>query len=294
MMQFEDLTLLQTRIEAQLTRVLPCDSIVPGCLHSAMRYAVLGGGKRLRAILVYATGKLYNVPETKLDDIACAVELIHAYSLIHDDLPAMDDDDLRRGQPSCHKQFDEATAILAGDALQARAFELIANVAHFPAETRLKMVQLLSKAIGSEGMCGGQMLDLEATGRQVDFDALAKIHALKTGYLIQVSILLGGLAAEDLSQTDYDCLADFGLQIGYAFQIQDDILDVEASTEVLGKPQGADTKQGKTTYPKLLGLDQAKQQAGAALQTALEALGKLSKTAQALEALAYHMVQRAF
>lgn len=287
---------IQTRVAAALEAALPVVQGEDDTLFQAMRYAVLGGGKRLRALLVYATGQLFDVPEVALDDLAVSVELIHAYSLIHDDLPAMDDDALRRGQPTCHVKYGEATAILAGDALQALAFERLCAATQFTPEQRVNMVQLLSTAIGAEGMCGGQMLDLKATGQRLTADQLAHMHELKTGYLIQASILLGALASTALSAEDKAHLSEFGRLIGMAFQVQDDILDVEIETHALGKTQGADAARGKATYPSVLGMSEAKTLVGDVLSKALGALKHVTqfKTDAHLWHAAHFMVQRQF
>ncbi len=232
----------QERVNAALQGCLPALSAVPARLHEAMRYSVLNGGKRLRPLLVYATGFMLAIPFEQLDAPACAVELIHAYSLIHDDLPAMDDDDLRRGKPTCHKAFDEATAILAGDALQTLAFHIIATQADIFVQPKqcVAMLTTLTEVCGSKGMTGGQMLDLAATGQILDVDSLEFIHQLKTGALIRASVRLAGLVSGATSEADLAMLDTFAMHIGLAFQIQDDILDIESSTAVLGKQQGAD------------------------------------------------------
>ena len=245
------------RLERALDALLPPADALPARLHAAMRYAALDGGKRLRARLVYATGRLFDLPEDTLDPAACAVELIHAYSLVHDDLPAMDDDALRRGKPTVHVAFDQATAILAGDALQTAAFEALA-LADWPDAAKLRVLAALLAASGSRGMCGGQQLDMDANGRGLDLDALRQVHALKTGALIKAAIRMPA----ELAGADAATLADlsaFADDLGLAFQIRDDILDVEASTEQLGKSAGKDAAQDKSTYPALLGLDGAKQ-----------------------------------
>lgn len=244
------------RIERVLDGALPPESLAPQRLHRAMRHATLDGGKRLRARLVYATGRLFELSMTQLDSAAAAVEMIHAYSLIHDDLPAMDDDALRRGKPTVHIAFDEATAILAGDALQALAYEILAR-AEWADAAKLAALQELISASGSRGMCGGQQLDMEAGGKTLSLADLRNVHALKTGALIKAAIRLPAIVADadDAARAALDAFAD---DLGLAFQIQDDILDVEASTEQLGKSAGKDAVQAKATYPALLGLDGAK------------------------------------
>ncbi|AVQ07575.1 TPA: polyprenyl synthetase family protein [Xanthomonas vasicola pv. zeae] len=244
------------RTERSLEAGLPSATHAPQRLHAAMRYAVLGGGKRMRPLLVYASGALFGAAEDQLDTPAVAVELIHAYSLVHDDLPAMDDDALRRGQPTVHIAFDEATAILAGDALQTRAFELLA-AASTSAELRVGWMQSLATAAGAAGMCGGQALDMDATGQLQPLQDLQRMHALKTGALIRAAVrmgaLTGGAAADDQQR-----LGAFADALGLAFQVRDDILDVESSSAQLGKTAGKDAAQSKSTYPALLGMGGAK------------------------------------
>ncbi|WP_126943883.1 polyprenyl synthetase family protein [Xanthomonas sp. BRIP62418] len=244
------------RTERRLEACLPTPALAPQRLHAAMRHAVLGGGKRMRPLLVYATGALFGADEDSLDTPAVAVELIHAYSLVHDDLPAMDDDALRRGQPTVHIAFDEATAILAGDALQTRAFELLA-AAPVSAELRVGWLQSLATAAGAAGMCGGQALDIDATGQLQSLRDLERMHALKTGALIRAAVRMGALtgAATADDQQRLDAFAD---ALGLAFQVRDDILDVESSSAQLGKTAGKDAAQAKSTYPALLGMDGAK------------------------------------
>ncbi|SEL80093.1 farnesyl-diphosphate synthase [Pseudoxanthomonas sp. GM95] len=244
------------RVEASLEAALPDPTLAPQRLHAAMRHASLGGGKRMRPLLVYAAGTLTGAEEAVLDAPATAVELIHAYSLVHDDLPAMDDDALRRGQPTVHIAFDEATAILAGDALQTLAFDVLAG-SDAGAVLRVAWLQTLARASGVAGMCGGQALDIDATGQLQSLDALQRMHALKTGALIRASVRLGALAggADEDTLQRLDAFAD---ALGLAFQVRDDILDVEASSETLGKTAGKDVAQAKSTYPALLGMDGAK------------------------------------
>jgi farnesyl diphosphate synthase len=247
----------QAHIEACLEACLPDPSLAPHRLHEAMRHAVLGGGKRMRPLLVYATGTLLQAESSRLDAAACAVELVHAYSLVHDDLPAMDDDDLRRGRPTVHVAFDEATAILAGDALQTLAFDVLAR-APVDAGLRVDWLQTLANASGAAGMCGGQALDIDATGQQQSLPQLERMHALKTGALIRAAVRMGALGA-GASATDLGRLDAFASDLGLAFQVRDDILDVESSSEQLGKTAGKDVAQNKSTFPALLGMDGAKQ-----------------------------------
>lgn len=280
------------RIEAALERNLPPASENPTRLHAAMRYAVLGGGKRIRARLVYAAGHLLSADEAVLDSAAVAIELIHAYSLVHDDLPAMDDDDLRRGQPTVHVAYDEATAILVGDSLQALAFRVLAN-APTDAATRIALVSTLADAAGSLGMCGGQQLDMDATARALSLSELENLHAMKTGALMRAGVRLGALtggADNALLNTLDGVAADLGL----AFQIRDDILDVESDAEQLGKTAGKDAAQEKSTYPALLGLPESKQRLLALAEKMKAALGPLDDRADALRAVAEFAVARAF
>ncbi|GAB6040099.1 (2E,6E)-farnesyl diphosphate synthase [Endothiovibrio diazotrophicus] len=253
----------QARCEEALEARLPTPGTLPARLHDAMRYATLGGGKRIRPVLVYAAGEMLGAPLDTLDGPACALELIHAYSLIHDDLPAMDDDDLRRNKPTVHKAFDEATAILAGDALQTHAFYLLAHdpTLTAPAEARLRMVEALALAAGSRGMCGGQALDLAATGQRLDVVELEDMHIHKTGALIRAAVTLGALTAPHAPEETVARLDHYAKCIGLAFQIRDDILDVEGETSLLGKPAGSDQAHDKATYPALLGLQGAKDRA---------------------------------
>jgi farnesyl diphosphate synthase len=283
----------QQHCEAVLQQQLTAEG-VPARLQQAMQYAVLGGGKRLRPLLAYAAAEACAGDYRVADIAACAVECIHAYSLIHDDLPAMDDDDLRRGRPTCHIQFDEATAILAGDALQALAFHLLASSPALPCpdSTRLQLLQELSKASGWQGMVAGQALDMAATGKQLSEAELSAMHALKTGALITASVMLGALSAGLTNPTQLQQLRRFAECIGLAFQIQDDILDVEASTAVSGKQQGKDAKHGKATYTRLLGVAGAKQRLAHVLTEAKQALAQVAGPTERLQQLADFVVQR--
>lgn len=287
---------LQSRIEGVLDRALALPDAATARLREAMRYSVLGGGKRLRPLLVYATGSALGAPLDVLDAPAAAVEMIHVYSLIHDDLPVMDDDDLRRGRPTCHRAFDEPTALLAGDALQAHAFEVLAQPAggsrSFEAAVPIAMIRVLAQAIGTGGMAGGQAIDLESIGHALDLPAIENMHRRKTGALIRASVLLGAIAAGTHGGDRYEALARFGAEIGLAFQIQDDILDVEGSTLLLGKTSGADAARDKPTYPSRVGLAEAHRLAMAAHDRALAALAPLGAAAAALEELAHFVVRR--
>jgi geranylgeranyl pyrophosphate synthase len=250
----------QIRIEQQLASRLPPATTRPMRLHEALRYCVLGGGKRVRPVLVYATAAALGIPEESVDGAACAVELIHAYSLVHDDLPAMDDDDLRRGRPTCHNAFDEATAILVGDALQVLAFETLASAPGLPsdARTRLQLVNLLAVASGTSGMAGGQALDLAAMGRQLSIAEVEEMHTRKTGALIHASVMMAAACDPQLDETRQRALDEYARAIGLAFQIQDDLLDIEGDATLLGKATGADGALNKPTYPSTVGIETAR------------------------------------
>ncbi len=263
-------------------------------LYQAMRYSVMNGGKRVRPLLVYAACEALNGDKASADGAACAVELIHAYSLVHDDLPAMDDDDLRRGQPTTHKAFDEACAILAGDGLQSLAFEAMAQERHNPqdAALRLRMFAVLARAAGPAGMVGGQAIDLGSVGLKLDRDALELMHRHKTGALIEASVQLGALASGRADADNLASLSQYARAIGLAFQVQDDILDVESDTATLGKHQGADIARDKPTYPALLGMDAAKAYALELRDQALHALRPFDFAAEPLRELARYIVER--
>jgi len=283
------------RVEQALQQWLPAQSEAPSQLHSAMRYACLDGGKRVRAVLVYATGRALGIPLAQLDGPACAIELIHAYSLVHDDLPAMDDDDLRRGKATCHKAYDEPTAILTGDALQSLAFEVVASdtaMVDKPA-LRLAIVEELARASGSRGMAGGQAIDIAAEGKQLTLEQLQTMHRYKTGALIRASVRLGALSCPHTTGAQRQGLDRYAEAVGLAFQIRDDILDVEADTETLGKPQGSDQARGKPTYTSLLGLDGAKAKARELHQQAIEGLSGFAEEADPLRCLSAYIVERA-
>ena len=264
-------------------------------LTRAMRYATLGNGKRLRAMLVYASGQSFGASLEILDPVASAVELVHAFSLVHDDLPAMDDDAMRRGRPTCHIAYDEATAILAGDALQTLAFEILSTDVglQIDATQRLKMVAVLSAATGAGGMAGGQSLDMLATGIEVDFEQLNTMHRLKTGALIKASCMLGGLAA-NVSDKQLAALENYGSTIGLAFQIVDDILDVTADSETLGKVAGADQKMQKSTFISHLGLSGARRECDNLCRQALETAGTLGDNPTLFKQLAQFVVERQY
>ncbi len=278
------------RLHAFLERVLPGEAIAPRHLHAAMRYAVLGEGKRIRPQLVYAAGLACGAGEDALDAAAAAVELVHAYSLIHDDLPAMDDDAMRRGRATVHVAFDEATAILAGDALQALAFEVLIAAGGDPA-LRIELIATLAAASGTAGMCGGQALDLAATGQRQTLDELERMHALKTGALFRASVRMGALCAHADAATLHR-LDDFADAFGLAFQIRDDILDVEGSSAQLGKTAGKDAAQSKSTYPALLGLDGSRRLLAELAQKMRETLAPLGEAGAELLALGEMAVTR--
>ncbi|QJD60177.1 geranyl transferase [Pseudomonas sp. gcc21] len=284
----------QGRINGYLTQRF--ENNHPGLeqLFSAMRYSVTIGGKRVRPLLAYASCEALGGQPEQADVVAAAAELVHAYSLIHDDLPAMDDDDLRRGQPTCHRAYNEATAILAGDALQAQAFEWLSGAEHIPAETRLRMVQTLAVAAGPRGMVGGQAIDLAAVGQQLDIQTLEDMHRHKTGALISASIQLGALASGKASEQQLKALIDYADAIGLAFQVQDDILDVESETSILGKQQGADAAREKPTYPALLGLQGAHDLANDLRDQAIAALQSFNADADRLRQVANYIVKRQF
>lgn len=280
------------RVQSTLDEVLPPATIHPARLHEAMRYAVMGGGKRLRPLLVYAAGETFGVPASRLDHPACAVELIHCYSLVHDDLPSMDNDDLRRGHPTCHRQFDEATAVLAGDALQTLAFRVLARAPGIPPATGLRMVDVLATAAGSRGMAGGQAIDLQSVGTALSEAEVEDMHIHKTGALIRASVSLGALCANGVPAPAIEALDHYGKCIGLAFQVRDDILDVTGDSERTGKASGADERLNKPTYPVLLGLDGARDFADRLRRDALESLARIDADTTTLAAIADHIVDR--
>ena len=280
-------------MERALEILLPAKTTMPTRLHDAMRYATLGGGKRVRPMLAFAAGLISDADPERVKIVAAAVEVIHAYSLAHDDLPCMDDDVLRRGKPTCHVEFDEATALLAGDALQALAFELIANYRLADSsETQIKMQQLLARACGSQGMAGGQAIDLANVGIQITLPELEFMHILKTGALIRASVLLGAYCGTPLSEAEMTHLDRYGKLVGLAFQVVDDILDCESNTEKLGKTAGKDQDANKPTYVSLMGLMPAKQFSSELLRDALDALSGFGENAARLRQLAEFIVRR--
>jgi geranylgeranyl pyrophosphate synthase len=287
-------SLCQDRVEKALEMRLPSDKILPQRLHSAIRYCVLDGGKRMRPMLTYCTAKTLGINPEAVDGIACAVEFIHVYSLIHDDLPAMDDDDLRRGKPTCHVAFDEATAILTGDALQALAFETLAHDSTISAspENRLLMITALAKASGSQGMVGGQAIDLESVGTQLNLPELENMHIHKTGALIRASVTMATMAKTDIDPVMATKLDHYARCIGLSFQVKDDILDEESDTATLGKTQGKDKHNAKPTYPALLGMAGAKQKALELHEKAIESLTIFGSEADLLRDLSLYIIQR--
>ncbi|MGQ9426833.1 polyprenyl synthetase family protein [Gilvimarinus sp. F26214L] len=281
-----------TRILEQQLEKLKADS-PSSSLSQAVQYSLAGRGKRIRPVLAYASAEAVGALSPAVDAAACALECIHAYSLIHDDLPAMDDDDMRRGRPTCHIAFGEATAILAGDALLTLAFEVLAGIDGLQPATVLSMVRHLAAASGSSGMVGGQALDLSAVGRRLALPELETIHRYKTGALIQASVVLGALATETASPAQLTALTEYAACVGLAFQVQDDILDVTGSTEVTGKQQGADALRQKPTYVSLLGLEEARSKARQLHESALRALSDFDDQAEPLRALSGFIVARA-
>ena len=282
------------RVDAALEKLFVAPREELTRIYAAMRYSVVNGGKRVRPLLAYAACEALGGDAERANGAACAVELIHAYSLVHDDLPAMDDDDLRRGQPTTHIAYDEACAILAGDGLQALAFEVIGNAQLNPqdAQTRLDMLMILTRAAGSAGMVGGQAIDLESVGRKIDQAALETMHRHKTGALIEASVQLGALASGRANTDALEALRRYAEAVGLAFQVQDDILDVESDTATLGKTQGKDQAQDKPTYPALLGLEPAKTYALDLRDQALAALEPFGECAEPLRDLARFIVER--
>jgi geranylgeranyl pyrophosphate synthase len=290
------LTGWQARIEQALAERLPPADAEPVRLHAAMRYSVLGGGKRVRPMLLFSAARAVGLTEAEVEGAACAIEIVHVYSLVHDDLPAMDDDDLRRGRPTCHKAYDEGTAVLVGDALQSLAFQLLASDPRLPASPaiRIRLIDLLAEASGTNGMAGGQALDLEAQGRPLPIAEVATMYQRKTGALIRASVLMAAACAPALPPRLSKALAAFASPIGLAFQIQDDLLDVLGATATVGKTTGADHARGKPTYPAVIGV-QASQQRVRELHTeANRALEPFGSSADALRELADWLLVRSY
>ena len=284
----------QQSVELALARLLPGSEHIPPRLHEAMRYATLGGGKRVRPLLAFAAGELTDAPSEQVILAACAVEMIHAYSLVHDDLPCMDDDVLRRGRPTCHVEYDEPTALLVGDSLQTRAFEILAGKSGIAPGQQLEMIALLAHASGSQGMAGGQAIDLASVGKALTQPELELMHALKTGALIRAAVLLGALAGNPLSIGEREALDRFAKRAGLLFQVVDDILDCTANTATLGKTAGKDAAADKPTYVTLLGLDAAREYAQDLRHEALAALSGFGARARRLTELADFICHRQF
>lgn len=282
----------QARIEAVLDRMLPPADVAPARLHEAMRYAVLGGGKRVRPLLAFAAGELAIAPTDAVDAAAAAVELIHAYSLVHDDLPAMDNDTLRRGRPTCHIAFDEATALLVGDALQSLAFQVLAEQPALGLAAKVRMVALLARAAGSRGMAGGQAIDLASTGLELSLPELENMHIHKTGELIRAAVLLGATGAGNMAEAQIDRLDHAAKFAGLAFQVVDDILDGEADSSTLGKTAGKDAKQGKPTYLSVMGMSRAREFAEELRAEAMQALSSFGDEATRMRQLIDFIVLR--
>ncbi|NWG86157.1 MAG: polyprenyl synthetase family protein [Hydrogenophilaceae bacterium] len=285
----------QERTEAALARHLPAATLAPERLHEAMRYVSLGGGKRIRPMLAFAAGEAVGAVAGQVEPAAMAVELIHVYSLTHDDLPCMDDDDLRRGKPTCHVHYDQATALLVGDALQSLAFEILAAPGIHPdPATQVEMLHLLAHAAGSRGMCGGQAVDLASTGKQLELAGLEFMHIHKTGALIRAAVLLGALANGKLEQVARARLEHYAKCIGLAFQVMDDVLDAEASTATLGKTAGKDAAQGKATYLTLMSAKDARAYAQELVDDALTAAGHFGARGARLADIARFIVERSY
>ena len=284
------------RMESALAARLPSAGTVPARLHEAMRYSVLGGGKRIRPALLFATARTLGLTEDEVEAAACAIELIHVYSLVHDDLPAMDDDDLRRGRPTCHKAYDEATAVLVGDSLQPLAFQLLARDPALPADPaiRLCLVDLLAEASGTFGMSGGQAIDLAQEGQRPTIEQVEDMHARKTGALIRASVLLAALCVPSLGPDLYASLNDYATAIGIAFQIQDDLLDVLGDVSTLGKATGADRERDKPTHPAIIGIPASQERVGLLHQRALRALEPFGAKAAPLRSLADWLLTRRY
>ncbi|WP_256080578.1 polyprenyl synthetase family protein [Massilia sp. YIM B04103] len=283
---------IQAGMENDMSAYLPAASALPQKLHEAMRYALLGGGKRVRPLLVYAAGNLFGADAAALSRAAAALEMIHAYSLVHDDMPCMDDDALRRGKPTVHIAYDEATALLVGDALQAQAFAVLAEADTLPPARQVAMLRLLAQAAGSAGMCGGQAIDLASVGLSLTLQQLEQMHQLKTGALLRASVVLGALAGKDLDAAELQALNDYSRAIGLAFQVVDDILDATADSATLGKTAGKDAADNKPTYVSILGLEPSKALAEKLRLEAHAALAPFGDNAQRLRELADLIVQR--
>ncbi|GGY80984.1 polyprenyl synthetase family protein [Pseudoduganella plicata] len=283
---------VQAGTETDMSAYLPAGDVVPTKLHAAMRYALLGGGKRVRPLLVHAAGALSGADARALSRAAAAVEMIHAYSLVHDDMPCMDDDELRRGKPTVHVAYDEATALLVGDALQAQAFKVLADADTVPPARQVAMLRLLAQAAGSAGMCGGQAIDLDSVGLALSLEQLERMHQLKTGALLRAAVVLGALAGKDLLPAELQALDDYSRAIGLAFQVVDDVLDATADSATLGKTAGKDAADNKPTYVSILGLEPSIALAEQLRQDAHAALVPFGDNALRLREIADLIVQR--
>jgi geranylgeranyl pyrophosphate synthase len=290
------LEIWRVRMEHALAARLPDGEAVPARLHGAMRYSVLGGGKRIRPALVFATARALGLTEDDVEAAACAIELVHVYSLVHDDLPAMDDDDMRRGRPTCHIAYDEATALLVGDALQPLAFQLLARDPKLPESplVRLRLIDLLAQAIGTFGMAGGQAIDLAVQGMKLDISQVEDMHARKTGAVIRASVLMAAECAPGLDPALYSALTRFANAVGLAFQIQDDLLDVTGDASTLGKATGADSERAKPTYPAIIGISASQQRVRLLHNQAIHALLPFGERADSLRSLAHWLLSRQY
>jgi geranylgeranyl pyrophosphate synthase len=284
------------RMERALAARLPEPDRVPARLHEAMRYSVLGGGKRIRPALLFATARTLGMSEDEVEAAACAIELVHVYSLVHDDLPAMDNDDLRRGRPTCHKAYDEATALLVGDALQPLAFQLLAGDPALPASpaVRLRLIDMLAEAIGTFGMAGGQAIDLAVQGMRLDIAQVEDMHARKTGAVIRASVLMAAECAPPMDPSLYAALTRFATALGLAFQIQDDLLDVTGDALILGKATGADSERAKPTHPAIIGIAASQQRVRLLHNQAINALAPFGESADSLRSLAHWLLSRQY
>jgi geranylgeranyl pyrophosphate synthase len=284
------------RMEGALAARLPLANVVPARLHEAMRYSVLGGGKRIRPALLFATARAVGLSEDEVEAAACAVELVHVYSLVHDDLPAMDNDDLRRGRPTCHKAYDEATALLVGDALQPLAFQLLASDPALPASPaiRLRLIDMLAQASGTFGMAGGQAIDLAVQGTRLDIGQVEDMHARKTGAVIRASVLMAAECVPPLDANLYAGLTRFATAVGLAFQIQDDLLDVTGDVSTLGKATGADSERAKPTHPAIIGITASQQRVRLLHSQAINALAPFGDRAESLRCLAHWLLSRQY
>jgi geranylgeranyl pyrophosphate synthase len=292
----DQLEVWRLRMEGALAARLPESDVIPERLHGAMRYSVLGGGKRIRPALVFATARAVGLTEDDVEAVACAIELVHVYSLVHDDLPAMDDDDMRRGRPTCHKAYDEATALLVGDALQPLAFQLLARDPKLPPSPaiRLKLIDMLAQAIGTFGMAGGQAIDLAVQGMRLDIGQVEDMHARKTGAVIRASVLMAAECAPPLDPKLYAALSRFANAVGLAFQIQDDLLDVTGDASMLGKATGADSERAKPTHPAVIGISASQQRVQLLHTQAIHALVPFGARADALRSLAHWLLSRQY